>query len=78
MSADVNKDTQLAIYFGVEHIPDSSVIVGIENGKYVYMQEDGNVTTDRLQARIVGLRDKGVFERILDLSLLHENKNKSE
>ncbi len=77
MSADVNKDTQLAIYFGVERIPDSSVIVGIENGKYVYMQENGNLTTDRLQARIVGLKDKGVFERVLNFAILHEKKGKS-
>jgi nitrous oxidase accessory protein len=73
---NINKNTQLATYFGVEYIPDSSVIVGIENGKYVYMQEDGNVTTDRLQARIVGVRDKGVFERVLNFALLHEEKNK--
>ena len=51
--------------------------MGIENGEYVYMQENGNVSKDRSQARIVGLRDKEVYEKILDLALLHEAKEKS-
>lgn len=77
MSVDLNKNPQFATYFGVDSIPDSFIIVGIENGGYVYMQENGNITTDRYQARIVGLRDKRVFEKILNLSLLNEKKDKS-
>ena len=57
------------------------MIVGIENGKYVYMQKNGKVSTDRSQARIVGLNgtdDEKMFEKIIDLALLQEGKNKSK
>ncbi|MDY9927181.1 NosD domain-containing protein [Methanosarcina sp.] len=72
MSVDLDQNTELETYFGVEYIPDSFVIVGIEDGEYVYMQGDGNVSKDRYQARIVGLKDKRAFEKLLDLSLLNE------
>jgi thioredoxin 1 len=69
MSADVDKSPKLADYFGVGPIPDSSVIVGTKNGKYVYMQQNGKTTTDRSQARIIGLNDKKVYEKVLNLAL---------
>jgi parallel beta-helix repeat protein len=75
MSINVNKNPQLATYFNVGYIPDSSVIVGIENGEYVYMQQDGNITTDRVKARIVGLKDKEVFEKVLENALAEEKAN---
>lgn len=77
MSVDLDRNPELGTYFGVEHIPDSFVIVGIEDGEYIYMQEDGNVSKDRSQARIVGLKDKQVFEKLLDLALLNGMKDKS-
>jgi len=77
MSADVDQRPEFRAYLGVRYIPDSSVIMGIENGEYVYMQENGNVSKDRSQARIVGLRNKEVFEKVLDLALLYESKEKS-
>jgi hypothetical protein len=45
------------------------VIVGIKNGKYVYMQQNGKTTTDRSKARIVGLNDKKVYGKIINLAL---------
>jgi thioredoxin 1 len=76
MSADLAKNRQIEAYFGAYYIPDSFVIVGIENGEYVYMQEDGNVTTDRTQARIQGLRDKQVYEELIKRAILYyENIN---
>jgi hypothetical protein len=33
------------------------------------MQENGKVNTDRTKARIVGLKDKAVYEKVLDLAL---------
>ena len=69
MYLDVDKSVDLSDYFVVSSIPDSSVIVGIENGAYIYMQEDGNVTKDRFKARILGLRDKEEFEKVLNLAL---------
>lgn len=73
MSVDVDQSPKLADYFVVNSIPDSSVIVGIDNGEYVYMQEDGNVTKDRFKARILGAMDKQVFVKVLDLALQREN-----
>ena len=66
MSVDVDKSPKLADYFGIGSIPDSSVIVGTKNGKYVYMQQNGKTTTDRSQARIIGLNDKKVYEKVLN------------
>jgi parallel beta-helix repeat protein len=77
VSININKNPELATYFDVGYIPDSSMIVGIENGTYVYMQQDGNVTTDRLKARIVGLEDKEVYEKVLENALAYEEKVKS-
>ena len=43
------------------------------------MQKDGKVSTDRSQARIVGLNnDEKMFEKIIDLSILQEGKDKSK
>ncbi len=50
-------------------MPDSCVIVSVKNGKYVYMKQNGKVTTDRSQARIIGLYSKGVFEKVINLAL---------
>lgn len=77
ISVNINKNPQLATYFDVGYIPDSSMIVGIENGTYVYMQMDGNITTDRVRARIVGLEDKQVYETVLENVLVYEEKSKS-
>lgn len=77
LSVNINQNIQLATYFEVGYIPDSTVIMGIENGKYVYMQQDGNITTDRVRARIVGLQDKEVFENVLKQALAYEEKSKS-
>jgi thiol-disulfide isomerase/thioredoxin len=79
-SADVDQNPELAEYFKVEEIPDSCVIVGIENGKYIYMQKDGNVSTDRSNARMIGLNDtdeknstdKMMFEKVLNFALLRQ------
>lgn len=80
-SVDVDHSPELREYFGVKHLPDCFVIVGIENEKYVYMQKDGKVSTDRSQARMVGLNgtnDEQMFKKIIDLALLQEGKDKSK
>jgi thioredoxin 1 len=69
MAVDVDQSPKLADYFGVSSIPDFSVIVGTENGKYVYMQQNGKVTRSRSQTKIVGLNDKRVFENVLDFTI---------
>ncbi|AKB30152.1 Putative thiol:disulfide oxidoreductase involved in cytochrome C-type biogenesis [Methanosarcina siciliae C2J] len=75
MSADIDQSPEIGAYFGISYIPDSFVVVGLENGEYVYMQEDGNITTDRFQARVLGFREKQVYEELLDRAVLYyENK----
>jgi thioredoxin 1 len=76
MSVDVDNSPELVSYFGVSGgIPDSAVIVGIKNNEYIYMQENGEVSTDRSSARIVGYTDtvKQEFENVLDLALSDTN-----
>jgi len=77
MSIDIDQSLDLASYFEIGYIPDTSLIVGIENGEYVYMKEDGNVSKDRLQARILGQMDKEVYEKLIDVALLQEGKGTS-
>jgi thiol-disulfide isomerase/thioredoxin len=73
---DADKNPELAEYFRVERIPNSFVIVGIENGTYVYIQEDGNVSTDCTKARFVGRNDtdEKMFENVLNLALIQQKK----
>jgi thioredoxin-like negative regulator of GroEL len=79
VSVDIDNSPQLAAYFGsVYAIPDITVIVNIKDGKYVYMRPDGKVTTDRIEARIIGSQEKGTYEDVLDLALKRVEKNKSQ
>lgn len=55
--------------FSVTYVPDSFVVVGIENGTYVYMKSDGQTTTNREQARFLGLTRKEVLTQTLDHAL---------
>jgi thioredoxin 1 len=77
MSVDVDESPHLAAYFNVGYIPDSCVITRLENGNYLYMQQDGSVTEDRMQARMIGLRDKETFEARLELALPQTEENKT-
>ena len=71
MSADIDQSPQLATYFSTSYIPDSFVVVGLENGEYIYMQEDGSVTTNRLKARVIGVRDKQVYKELMARAVLY-------
>ena len=80
VSLDI-KSTSIGYNHEIFYLPDSFVIADIENGKYVYMQKDGKVSTDRSQARIIGLNgtnDEQMFEKIIDFALLQEGKDKSK
>ncbi len=78
ISVDIDKSPQLATYFGIGYIPDSTVVMNVKGEEYVYMKQDGNVTTDRFQARILGSTEKSVLEDVLNLALLKKEKDKSE
>jgi thioredoxin 1 len=74
MTVDIDKSPELANYFVYSVIPDISVISGIKNGEYVYMQKDGSVYSDRFKARILGAVDKTVLEKTLNFALNSEEK----
>ena len=75
-SIDIYQSPELAKYFGGYNLPDACVIVGIKDGKYVYINDDGNSTLDRSQARIIGSNagNKNRFERIIDRALIQQGK----
>lgn len=77
ISVDVDQSPDIAEYFNVTYIPDSFVIMGIENGEYVFMQSDGSTSTDRSEARVVGYQDKEVFEEFLVFVLSQDGGNNS-
>lgn len=78
VSIDIIQSPDLATYFGIGYVPDSTVIVGIKDGEYVYMQQDGSTTTDRFKARITGLMEKGIYEDTLNLALIQAEKDKTQ
>jgi thioredoxin 1 len=77
ISVDIDRSPELATYFNIGPIPDSTVIVSIKDGEYIYMKQDGGVTTDRLQARVIGLREKDIYEDLMNLALVQAEKDKS-
>jgi thiol-disulfide isomerase/thioredoxin len=66
MSVDIKKSPKLVNSFGVGGVPDCCVIVGTNNGKYVYMQQNGKTTTVRSKAKIFDDRSKSVYEKVLN------------
>ncbi len=66
MSVDIKKSPKLAKNFGVGGVPDCCIIVDTNNGKYVYMQQNGKTTTVRSKAKIFDDRSKSVYEKVLN------------
>lgn len=77
-SIDIIQSPDLGTYFEIGYVPDSTVIVSVTDGEYVYMKPDGNITTDRFEARIPGPMGKDVFEDVLNLALIQAEKDKSK
>lgn len=66
MYIDITLSPELASKFNVYSIPDTTVIVDIEDGNYMFMRYDGVKEQDRNKARVLGYVDKEIFETILD------------
>jgi thioredoxin 1 len=66
MSVDIKKSPKLVNNFRVGGVSDCCVIVGNNNGKYVYMQQNGKTTTVRYNAKIYDDRSKSVYEKFLN------------
>ena len=69
MSVEIKKSPELVKYFGARGVPDCSVIVGTNNGKYVYMQQNGKTTTVRSKARIIDNQKINVYEKVLNYAI---------
>ena len=69
MLIDVNEYPEFAETFNVVSIPDTSVIVDIEDGKYVYMRPDGSKSSERTSARFIGVTDKDMLSATLDKAI---------
>jgi thiol-disulfide isomerase/thioredoxin len=69
MYLDTREVPSVAIGFGVGYVPDSFVIVDIENGQYRYVRYDGQITSDRSNARFVGVVRKEILANTLDAAI---------
>ena len=68
MYIDTDMNPEFGAMFNVYSIPDSTVILDIEDGNYVYMAHDG-ATNVREAARFVGVADKGTLSSRLDMAI---------
>ncbi len=66
MYIDTALNPELGGFFSVYSIPDCSVIVGIEDGYYVFMDYYGNMDMDRGKTRLVGLMPKEIYVQTLN------------
>jgi thioredoxin 1 len=66
MLIDVKEYPDFATKFGVSVIPDTCIIVAKEDGKYIYMRQDGIKSSDRANARFLGVTDKGTLSETLE------------
>ena len=71
---DTDESSDLASFFNVYSIPDLCVIVGVENGQYVYVARDGTTSTQREYVRFLGLTDKQTLANTLDHAIEEYNK----
>lgn len=68
MYIDTDMNPELAMMFNIYSIPDTTVVLDIENGNYVYMGSDG-ATSVRESARFMGLTDKRTLSERLDMAI---------
>lgn len=76
MLIDLKKHPEFAATFGVRSIPDTCIITGIEDGKYMYMRPDGSKSSERASARFLGVADKYILSETLDKAI--ESRNTGE
>jgi len=69
MLIDVKEYPDFATTFGVSVIPDTCIIVGKEDGKYIYMRQDGSKSSDRGNARFLGVTEKGTLSETLEKAI---------
>lgn len=73
MLIDIKEYPEFATTFGVRVIPDTCVIADIEDGKYMYMRLDGTESSERANARFLGVVDKETLSETLDKAIESRN-----
>jgi thioredoxin 1 len=73
MLIDLKKHPEFAATFGVRSIPDTCIIAGIEDDKYMYMRQDGSKSSERASARFLGLTDKETLSKTLEKAIESRN-----
>lgn len=69
MYIDTQENPRVAMSFNVYSVPDMFVIVDNDSEGYLYMTSDGNITRDRNIARFIGVTEKDVLTKTLDLAI---------
>lgn len=69
MYIDTQENPRVAMGFNVYSVPDMFVIVGTDPEGYLYMTSDGNITKDRNIARFIGVTEKRILTKTLDLAI---------
>ncbi len=69
MQIDADASPELADLFNIYSIPDSCVIVSVQDEKYVYMKQDGTTTTERFDANFIGFTEKEQLAETMDHAL---------
>ena len=73
MYVDIHESPELIVSFNVHAIPDLCVIVGVENGKYIYMAHDGTTSKHHESTKFIGLTDKQMLVKTLDHAIEEYN-----
>lgn len=69
MYINTKKTGAIAASFNVYSIPDSFVIAERNDNGYIYMGANGQTTTDRNEARFIGLTTKKSLTSVLDSAI---------
>ena len=73
MLIDIKEYPEFATTFGVRVIPDTCIITGLEDGKYIYMRPDGSKSSERENARFLGVVDKETLSMTLEKAIDSRN-----
>jgi thioredoxin-like negative regulator of GroEL len=69
MYIDTRENPGVAVAFDVYSVPDMFVIVNSSSEGYLYMTPEGDITRDRNIARFIGVTEKAVLTKTLDMAI---------
>ena len=69
MYIDTRENPGVAVAFDVYSVPDMFVIVNSSSEGYLYMTHEGDITRDRNIARFIGVTEKAVLTKTLDMAI---------